>query len=139
MFKYYVISSISITFSFLEMKKTNAVTNNFLRIVCINNKNKSLFPGLYYYTMKERFNLFLIFLTETISRTDEGQPRPKYIFNKCGTNIYFFLLYRGLVHHHHRIWNSFFIFTLEEVKRLLKEFHVLPIYKKGPAGSQGSM
>ena len=39
---------------------------------------------------------------ETISRTDEGQPRPKYIFNKCGTNIYF-LLYRGLVHHHHRI------------------------------------
>ena len=24
--------------------------------------------------------------------TDEGQPRPKYIFNKCGTNIYFFLL-----------------------------------------------
>ena len=24
---------------------------------------------------------------ETISRTDEGQPRPKYIYNKCGTNI----------------------------------------------------
>ena len=24
-----------------------------------------------------------------IVRTDEGQPRPKYIFNKCGTNIYF--------------------------------------------------
>ena len=39
-------------------------------------------------------------VTETISRTDEGQPRPKYIFNKCGPNIYFFLLYRGLVHHH---------------------------------------
>ena len=36
-----------------------------------------------------------------IVRTDEGQLRPKYIFNKCGTNIYFFLLYRGLVHHHH--------------------------------------
>ena len=35
-----------------------------------------------------------IFLTETISRTDEGQPRPKYIFNKCGTNIYFFTLQR---------------------------------------------
>ena len=31
-----------------------------------------------------------------IVRTDEAQPRPKYIFNKCGTNIYFFLLY----HHH---------------------------------------
>ena len=22
-------------------------------------------------------------------RTDDDQPRPKYIFNKCGTNIYF--------------------------------------------------
>ena len=31
---------------------------------------------------------------ETISRNDEGQPRPKYIFNKCGTNIYFFTLQR---------------------------------------------
>ena len=38
--------------------------------------------------------LFLIFVTETISRTDEGQPRAKYIFNKCGTNIYFFTLQR---------------------------------------------
>ena len=41
---------------------------------------------------------------ETISRTDEGQPRPKYIFNKCGTTSTF-LLSRGLVHHHHRILN----------------------------------
>ena len=126
MFKYYVISSISITFSFLEMKKTNAVTNNFLRIVCINNKNKSLFPGLYYYTMKERFNLFLIFLTETISRTDEGQPRPKYIFNKCGTNIYFFLLYRGLVHHHHRIWNSFFYIYFRGSKEVIEGISCAP-------------
>ena len=31
---------------------------------------------------------------ETISGTDEGQPRPKYIFTKCGTNIYFFTLQR---------------------------------------------
>ena len=38
--------------------------------------------------------LFLTFVTETISRTDEGQPRPQYIFNKCGTNIYFFTLQR---------------------------------------------
>ena len=38
--------------------------------------------------------LFLIFMTETILRTDEGQPRTKYIFNKCGTNIYFFTLQR---------------------------------------------
>ena len=37
-----------------------------------------------------------------IVRTDEGQPRPKYIFNKCGT---LFLLYRGLIHHYHRILN----------------------------------
>ena len=29
-----------------------------------------------------------------IVRTDEGQPRPKYIFIKCGTNIYFFTLQR---------------------------------------------
>jgi len=38
--------------------------------------------------------LFLIFVTETISKSDEGQPRPKYIFNKCGTIIYFFTLQR---------------------------------------------
>ena len=40
------------------------------------------------------FCLFLIFVTEKISRTDEGQPRPKYIFDKCGTNIYFFTVQR---------------------------------------------
>ena len=28
------------------------------------------------------FCLFFIFMTEIISRTDEGQPRPRYIFNK---------------------------------------------------------
>ena len=33
-------------------------------------------------------------MTETISRINESQPRPKYIFNKCGTNIYFFTLQR---------------------------------------------
>jgi len=38
--------------------------------------------------------LFLIFVTETISRTDKGQPRPKYIFNKFRTKIYFFTLQR---------------------------------------------
>ena len=47
---------------------------------------------------KKKDNLVNLFgqlkLTETISRTDEGQPRPKYIFNKCGTNIYFFTLQR---------------------------------------------
>ena len=43
---------------------------------------------------KENKNfLFLTFLSETNSRTDKGQPGPKYIF-KCGTNIYFFTLQR---------------------------------------------
>ena len=37
-----------------------------------------------------------------IVRTDEGQPRPKYIFSN---KHLVFLLYRGLVHHHHRILN----------------------------------
>ena len=32
----------------------------------------------------------IIFMTEIILRTNEGQPRPKYIYNKCGTNIDFF-------------------------------------------------
>ena len=43
--------------------------------------------------------MFFIFMTEIISSTDEGQPRPKYIFNRMWSyNIYtFFLLYRGLV------------------------------------------
>ena len=49
-------------------------------------KKKKLFITLLF------FYLFLFFVTETISRTDEGQPRPKYIYNKCGTNIYFFTL-----------------------------------------------
>ena len=37
---------------------------------------------------------FIDFDVYYIIRTDEGQPRPKYIFNKCGTNIYFFTLQR---------------------------------------------
>ena len=36
----------------------------------------------------------LMILTFVTVRTDEGQPRLKYIFNKCGTNIYFFTLQR---------------------------------------------
>ena len=40
-------------------------------------------------------NLFFLKLCEeTISKTPEGQPRPQYIFNKCGTNIYLFTLQR---------------------------------------------
>ena len=37
-------------------------------------------------------NFFYRFDGYYIVRTDEGQPRPKYIFNKCGTNINFFTL-----------------------------------------------
>ena len=37
---------------------------------------------------------FIDFNGYYIVRTDEGQPRPKYIFNKCGTYIYFFTLQR---------------------------------------------
>ena len=40
---------------------------------------------------QQHFTHFVFNLCEeTISRTDEGQPRPNYIFNKCWTNIYFF-------------------------------------------------
>ena len=43
-------------------------------------------------------NIFLYFFIDFdgyyIVGTDEGQPGPKYIFNKCGTNIYFFTLQR---------------------------------------------
>ena len=35
------------------------------------------------------FNNFFL-----IDFDDESQPRPKYIFSKCGTNIYFFTLQR---------------------------------------------
>ena len=38
----------------------------------------------------KKLTKFLIFLIETILRTEDGQRRPKYIFNNCGTNIYFF-------------------------------------------------
>ncbi len=43
---------------------------------------------------KNFLNFFTDFDGFFIVRTDEGQPRPKYIFNKCGTNIYFFTLQR---------------------------------------------
>jgi len=35
-----------------------------------------------------------LFVFNLCEETNEGQPRPKYIFNKCGTNIYFFTLQR---------------------------------------------
>ena len=39
-------------------------------------------------------NFFFDFDGYYIVRNDEGQPRPKCISNKCGTNIYFFTLQR---------------------------------------------
>ena len=39
--------------------------------------------------------LFWIFMTVTISRTDEGQTRPKYIFNKMWNQHLLYLLYRA--------------------------------------------
>ena len=49
-----------------------------------------------------------------IVRTDEGQHRPKYFFKKCGTNIYFFLLYI-------EIWSitiTEFVISLQEEPRI---------------------
>ena len=40
------------------------------------------------------FHFFTDFDGYYIIITDKGQPRPKYIFNKCGTNIYYFTLQR---------------------------------------------
>jgi len=48
-----------------------------------------LFIFLWFFTF-----FFIDFDGYYIVRTDEGQPRQKYIFNKCGTNIYFFTLQR---------------------------------------------
>ena len=52
----------------------------------------------------EIFVLFLTFVIETILRTDEGQP-DRNIFSINVELTSTFLLYRGLVHHHHRILN----------------------------------
>ena len=52
------------------------------------------FEGYHCESTRHYQNLQFNLCEETISRTDEGQPRPKYIFNKCGTNIYFFTLQR---------------------------------------------
>ena len=58
-------------------------------------------------TLNILFVLFWIFITETFSRTDESQPRPKYVFNKMWNyNIYFNYSIWGLVHHYKRISNT---------------------------------
>ena len=45
---------------------------------------------LFYHITNYFYNFFTDFDGFYIVRTDEGRPRPKNIFNKCGTNIYFF-------------------------------------------------
>ena len=45
--------------------------------------------------MKTRDLLFLLFRTETILRTDEGQPRRKYFFNKMWNQHPPYLLFRA--------------------------------------------
>ena len=54
-----------------------------------------IFLFVYFLVIFYIFKIFFIdFDGYYIVRADEGQPRPKYIFNKCGTNIYFFTLQR---------------------------------------------
>ena len=62
---------------------------NYTQCITIIQYNLWVYPVLRFLFFI-KYCLFLIFLTETISRTDEGQPRPKYIFNKRGNNICFF-------------------------------------------------
>ena len=53
-------------------------------------------------------NLFFYFIDFDgyyIVRTVEGQPRPKYIFNKMRNYHLLYLLNGGLVHHHQLILN----------------------------------
>ena len=54
----------------------------------------NLFCFVYLLVISYIFQFFFDFDGYYIVRTDEGQPRLKYIFNKCGTNIYFFTLQR---------------------------------------------
>ena len=52
------------------------------------------------------FIFFIDFDGYYIARTDEGQPRPKYTINKCGTNIYTFLHHHNWILHIKQIYSS---------------------------------
>ena len=78
--------------------------------------SKSSFLQLYFAPILKSWFFILIllmrcvwiFMTETISRTDEGQPRRKYLFDKCGTNTAPTLLTLwGLVQHQQTFFNYF--------------------------------
>ena len=64
------------------------------------------FLFLYFHVILNK-KIFIFFFIDFdgyyIVRTDEGQPRPKYIFINVELTSTF-LLYRGLVHHHHRFF-----------------------------------
>jgi len=78
----------------------HSLNSEYLQIIFFNIMIWVRFPfsiWLYLF-LKNLFCLFIISWFKTITiwfagyhilRTDKGQPRPKYIFNKCGTNIYF--------------------------------------------------
>ena len=71
----------------INLKKTNAVDipeNIREAISCLATNLSIEFVKKNMVEFKKVLNfcLFFIFMTEIISRTDEGQPRPKYIFNK---------------------------------------------------------
>ena len=75
--------------------------SEYLQIIFFPSHNLSSFPLCqfdspnFYFEQSFLFVYFFIdFDGYYIVRTDEGQPSPKYIFNKCGTNIYFFTLQR---------------------------------------------
>ena len=69
--------------------------------------------------------IFLWFLTSFfidfdgyyIVRTDEGQPKPKYIY-------LLYLLYRGLVHHHHRILNLYVLCLTKSCLMFVNVFQI---------------
>jgi len=59
--------------------------NDYLQIIFFPSHNLSSFPLCTFDSPNLYFGFWILMII-----TDEGQPRPKYIFNKCGTNIYFF-------------------------------------------------
>ena len=70
----------------IEFFRLNETGAPFIALMCKYFRLPSYIQWTNYY--------IITFLHYPIARTDEGQPRPKYIFNKCGANIYFFTLQR---------------------------------------------
>ena len=83
----YMGSIHNVLFKLLKPLNFNVFFSWILQVLCF-----QIF--CIFHTIKPFDAMVLTFVTETITTTDEGQPRPKYIFNKYGTNIYFFTLQR---------------------------------------------